>query len=100
MLMIVPSTLLCEQASDLWQQDTDLQDTVDWGRKWLADFSDGKLKLVSFDWSNNTGTIDVKMDGSVLDSQSYFEILGLSLSSKFIVCIGVSSPPFFHQAPP
>ena len=40
----------CDQASDLWQQlelayelQSDLQDTVDWGRKWLADFNTGKL---------------------------------------------------------
>ena len=35
-----------DQASDLWQQlelaselESDLQDTVDWGRKWLVDFN-------------------------------------------------------------
>ena len=50
----------CEQVSDLWQQlelapelESDLQDTVDWGRKWLADFNAGKTQLVSFDWSSN-----------------------------------------------
>ena len=68
-------TTLCskwDQASDLWQElelaselESDLQDTVDWGRKWLVDFNAGKIQLVSFDWSNNTGAIDVKMDGSV-----------------------------------
>ena len=26
--------------------------TLDWGRKWLADFIVGKTQLVSFDWSN------------------------------------------------
>ena len=62
----------CDQASDLRQQleltfefESDLQDTVDWGRKWLVHFNAGKTQLVSFDWSNNTGAIDVKMDGSV-----------------------------------
>ena len=44
-----------------------LQDTMDRGRKWLVDFSAGKTELVSFDQSNNTGPIDVKMDGSVLN---------------------------------
>ena len=64
----------CDQASDLWQQlelaselESDLQDTVDWGKKWLVDFNVGKTQLVSFDPSNNTGSIDVKMDGSVLE---------------------------------
>ena len=39
----------CNQASDLWQQlelasevESDLQDTVDWGRKWLVEFNAGK----------------------------------------------------------
>ena len=45
----------------------DLQDTADWGRKWLVDFNAGKTPLVLFDWSNNNSAIDVKMDGSVLE---------------------------------
>ena len=39
----------CDQASDLWQQlwlaselESDLRDTVNWGRKWLVDFNAGK----------------------------------------------------------
>ena len=39
---------------------------MDWGRKGLVDFNAGKIQLVSFDRSNNTGAIDVKIDGSVL----------------------------------
>ena len=31
-----------------------------------GDFNAGKIQLVSFDQSYNTGAIDVKMDGSVL----------------------------------
>ena len=46
--------------------ESDLRDTVDWGKKWLVDFNAGKTQLVSFDRSKNTGAIDVKMDGSVL----------------------------------
>ena len=79
----------CDQASDLWQQlelafelESDLRDTVDWGRMWLFDFNAGKTQLVSFDRSNNTGGIDVKMDGSVLEEKSSFKILGLTFSSK------------------
>ena len=58
----------CDQASDLWQQlellasdelQSDLLDTVDWGKKWLVDFNVGKTQLVSFDQCNSTGTIDV-----------------------------------------
>ena len=40
-----------------------------WGRKWLVGFNAGKSELVSFDQSNNTGAIDVKVDGSVLDKK-------------------------------
>ena len=55
---------------------------MDWGRKWLVDFNAGKTQLVSFDRSNNTGAIDVKMDGSVLEKKSSFKMLGLIFSSK------------------
>ena len=60
-------TTLCSKC-DLWQQlelaselESDLRETVDWGKKWLVDFNAGKTQLVSFDWSNNNGSIDVKM---------------------------------------
>ena len=52
------------------------------GRKWLFDLNAGKTQLVSFDWSNNTGAIDVKMCGSVLVEKSPFKMLGLTFSSK------------------
>ena len=79
----------CNQASDMWQQlelaselESDLQDNVDWGRKWLVDFNAGKTQLVSFDRSKNTGAIDVKMDGSVLEEKTSFKMPGLTFSSK------------------
>ena len=55
---------------------------MDWGKKWLVDFSVGKSQLVSFDWSNNTGAIDMKMDRSALEEKSSFKMLGLTFSSK------------------
>ena len=55
---------------------------MDWGKKWLVDFNAGKTQLVSFDRSNNTGSIDVKMDGSVLEEKSSFNMLGLTFYSK------------------
>ena len=79
----------CDRASDLWQQlelalefESDLQDTVDWGKNWLVKFNAGKTKLVSIDRSNNTGSVDVKMDASTLEEKSYFKMLGLTFSSK------------------
>ena len=83
----------CDRASDLWRQlelvlesESDLRNTVDWGKKWLIDFNAGKTQLVSFDRSNNNGsiiTIDVKMDGPFLEEQSSSKMLGLTFSSKF-----------------
>ena len=74
----------CDQASDLWQQlelafelESYLQDIVNWGRKWLVDFNVGKTQIVSFHQSNNTGAIDVKMDGSVLEEKSSFKNAGV-----------------------
>ena len=79
----------CDQASDLRQQlelasqlESDLRDTVGWDRKWLVDFNAGKIQLVSFDRSNNTGAIDVKMDGPVLEEKSCWDCL------PFLNCIG------------
>ena len=61
----------CDQVSDLWQQlelafelESDLRATVDWGGKWFVDFNAGEL-----DQSNNNGSIELKMDGSVLEEK-------------------------------
>ena len=79
----------CDQASDLWQPvelaselESDLRDTVDWGRNWLLDFNAGKTQLVSFDRSKNIDAIDVKIDGSFLGEKSSFKMLRLTFSSK------------------
>ena len=94
----------CDQASDLWQQlelalelESDLYDNVDWGRKWLVDFNAGKTQLVSFDWSERTGAIDVKIDGLVLEGKSSFKMLGFTFSCKldwdsYIISIAKSAP--------
>ena len=62
--------------------ESDLRDTLDWGKKWLVDFNAGKNQLVWFDHSNNTGSVDVKMNGSVFEEKSSFKMLGLTFSSK------------------
>ena len=79
----------CDWAFDLWQQlelaselESDLRGTVDWSKKWLVDFNAGKTQLVLFDRSNNNRSIDVKIDGSVLEEKSPFKMLGLTFSSK------------------
>ena len=62
--------------------ESDLRDTVDGDKKWLVDYNVGKTQLISFDRSNNNGSIDVEMDGSVLEEKSSFKMLGLTFSSK------------------
>ena len=63
--------------------ESDLQDIVNWGKKWVVDFNAGKTQLVSFDQSNNNGSIDVKVDGSAFEEKSSFEMLVLTFFSKF-----------------
>ena len=41
-------------------------ETLDWGKKWFVDFNAGKTQLFLFDWSNKTGSIDVKIMGLFL----------------------------------
>ena len=40
--------------------EPDIQDTLNWSRKWLVDFNAGKTQLVSFYRSNDTGSIYMK----------------------------------------
>ena len=46
-----------------------------WGRRWLVGSIAGKAELVLFDWFNNTGGIDMKMDGSFLEGKSSLRML-------------------------
>ena len=94
----------CDWAFDLWQQlelaselESDLQDTQDWGKKWLVDFNAGKMQLVLFDWSNNNGSIDVKMGGSILEEKLSFKMLGLTIS---LCWIGVLTLSLLLKLPP
>ena len=68
-----------------------------WCRKWLVDFNAGKTQILAFDQSNNTGAIDVKMDGSVLEVKSLFKILGLLFLLNWIgaiaLCLLLKVPP-------
>ena len=73
----------------MWQQlelaselESDLRDTVDWGKKWLVDFNAGNTQLVSFDQSNNNCSTDVKMDESILEEKPSFKMLAVTFSFK------------------
>ena len=70
----------CDQASELWQQ-LELA-SEDCGKKWLVVFNAGKTQIISFDRPNNNGSIDVKMDGSVLEKKSSLKMLALTFCSK------------------
>ena len=59
-----------------------IYETLGWSRKWLVDFNTGTTQRVSFERSNDTSAINVKMDGSVLEAKLSFKILGLTFSSK------------------
>ena len=68
----------CDQTSDLWKQlelAFELESDSSVCRMLLL-ISSGKTRLVSFDRSNNTGAIHMKMDGSVLEEKSSFKMLG------------------------
>ena len=58
-----------------------IYETLGWSKKWLVDFIVGKTQLVLFDRSNNNGSVNVKMNGYVLEEKSSFKMLGLTLSS-------------------
>ena len=87
----------CDLASDLWQEyelasklESDIRDTVHWGKKWLVGFNAGKTQLVSFDQPKNNGSICVKMDGSVLEGKSSFKMLRLTFSLNWIGVLTLS----------
>ena len=82
MLMILRSVLSVMRHLISGKNLNLIYETLDWGKKWLNDFNAGKTQLVLFDQSNNFGSIDVKMNGSVLEEKSSFKILGLTFTYK------------------
>ena len=44
---------------------------MDWGREWLVNFNAGKTQLVFFDYFNNIGATEVKMNGFVNEEKSF-----------------------------
>ena len=68
----------CDQASDLRQQlklafelESNLRDSVYWGKECLFYFNTAKTKVVSFGMSNDSAGIDVKINGSVLEEKNH-----------------------------
>ena len=56
-----------------------IQRTVDWDKEWFVDFNAEKTPLVSFDQSNDTGSIAAKMNGTVLEEISFLAVQGKKL---------------------
>ena len=74
MLMTLYSS--SDKASDIWKQlemsaelESDLRDTVEWGKRWQVTFNAGKTHLVSFDCSVNSGNIDIRMSEKMLEEE-------------------------------
>ena len=72
------SNLCLELASEL---ESDLRSTVDRDMNWLIGFNTRKVQAALLDRFNNSGAVDVKLDGSVLEKSS-IKMLGLSFSCK------------------
>ena len=70
---------------------------MDLGRKWLVGFNAGKSQLVLFERSYNTGAIDVKMDGPVLEEKSSLKMPRLSFSCRLDWALTLS---FLLKLPP
>ena len=62
-------------------------------KRCLVDFNPGKTQLVSFYWSDNSGAIDVKVDGSVLEKKKSFSMLGLIFLRNWIGALLLKLPP-------
>ena len=77
----------CNQASDLWKQlelasklESDLQDTVDWVRKWLVDFIVGRTQLVFLTGLITPVPLMWKWMDLFIKKNHFFKMLGCCLS--------------------
>ena len=70
--------------------ESDPREAVNWDRKWLVDFSAGKTHLVSINQCNNSGVINVTMNGSVLEEKSLFKMLGFLSLLNWVAALTLS----------
>ena len=73
--------LICGNNSDWLLNFSLIYEIVLWGRKWLVDFEAEKTQLILLDLPNNTGVLNVKMNGSVLKEKSSLTMTFSSVSS-------------------
>ena len=67
-------------------------------RKWIVDFNTEKNQLISFDWSNNTGAIDVKIDESLLEEILSFKMIAFLFF--FLNWVGALTLSLLLKLPP
>ena len=71
--------------------ESDLQDLVDWGRKWPVDFIAGKTQVLSFDQENGEKDAGVGF---------LFQIRLMLLHLYCLICLQENwSPDLFHEVP-
>ena len=95
MLMVVLSGLslmkhlICGNNKSWLSNLNPTYETLDWSRKWLANFIVGKTQLVSFDRFSNSVTNDVIIDRYVLEEKS-FKMLGMFFFLNWIRALTLS----------
>ena len=73
--------------------ESDVQDTVNWSRKWLVNFNGGQTQLVLFYRSSNTSGIHLKRIVlrltffSKFDWSSYITYIAKTVSKKILTLI-------------
>ena len=79
-LNVIGRLLCCSSLS--WLLESGLLETVSCSQKGSVTFSVVKIQLVLFDRSNNSGTVNIKMNRSLFDEKPSLRMLGFSISSK------------------
>lgn len=79
-LNVIGLLLCCSSLS--WLFESGLLETVGCGQKRSVTFSVVKIQLVLFDRSNNSGTVNVKMNRSLFYEKPSLRMLEFSISSK------------------
>ena len=79
-LNVIGRLLCCSSLS--WLLESGLLETVSCSQKGSVTFGVVKIQLVLFDRSNNSSTVNVKMNRSLFDEKPSLRMLGFSISSK------------------
>ena len=79
----------CQEETDAFSMldqarclESDLQDIVEWGKKWLVTFNAGKTKLLSVSKCHKATPFSIPMNGKDLPENNSFRLLGLTFSNS------------------